>query len=561
MICNKCKNKGDIISIYNHKEYSCLYCSEKYAQIEIMQKYGREFCMQRILNLLEATDRINIQSFKDISFNYNRILQEITSSLSIKNTAYKDNNDKNRILYNIMGVASGYLIEQINLCSQQNLFCFMSVFEYNRFIAGARIANLTLKDKEIKTQDDFVNTICTIERGVGYNVVLELGLAKDRWILDMIISCIFNVGITNSEWKIQKEQDLVKTVSNIFLLGSLVFELREMLFSDEIKMHPIVIDKEGMIKLHSKKDFTYEYGRFITSDRTIVAEGNEFESQIENDIELNKYIKDFFGLTMNEMIRLHTSIENLCNLDELMIGSKDLWHKFIAQYAKVNKNEASQFFDNLLKCKDDSLHKNIDVSLVNSLWRKPIIMVEDMYISIFSIFNFAIFNIVQDLKIGEVSFYSNLKDKLNPYYNERNNKFEIEVKLFLETQYENAIIEHNICENFFKLADKRDFPGQMDILVLYNNSIYLIECKNYNLKITQKSEQNLLGRINKKELRKMEKKVIFIKEHKEYILNKYNQNSNEYDDNVKGIIAISNFVGLNKIGDFDIVNYKDIILI
>ncbi|NSL46435.1 NERD domain-containing protein, partial len=143
---------------------------------------------------------------------------------------------------------------------------------------------------------------------------------------------------------------------------------------------------------------------------------------------------------------------------------------------------------------------------------------------------------------------------------EINEEFEVEIYELLKNS-----LSKKILYNFTKIGSKPPFiepPGQIDILLYYQYNLYVIECKNYDLKTNIPSVANEVKRIQNDEIGKLEKKVRFVKENLRSILPLIGVDILEADsiENVTGLFVTKNFsVGELLTNQLPIINYSSLI--
>lgn len=99
--------------------------------------------------------------------------------------------------------------------------------------------------------------------------------------------------------------------------------------------------------------------------------------------------------------------------------------------------------------------------------------------------------LIEDIKVGATSNeYFNKKIQKNVDKNRR--LFESKVAKQIEKNYPESKVLQSV-----KTIGGITLPGEIDVICLYKDIVYVIECKAMNLKYTFKEEQNLLKKFAK----------------------------------------------------------------
>lgn len=162
-------------------------------------------------------------------------------------------------------------------------------------------------------------------------------------------------------------------------------------------------------------------------------------------------------------------------------------------------------------------------------------------------------------------FYNNIDLKefsieLEKVHKEINEEFEIEIYELLRNS-----LTKNIFHDFTKFGDKPPYvepPGQIDILLYYQHNLYVIECKNYELKTNISAVANEVKRIQNDEIGKLEKKINFVKEHLKNILPLIGVDVLEAGNikNITGLFVTKNFsMGELFTDQFPVINCSSLI--
>lgn len=152
---------------------------------------------------------------------------------------------------------------------------------------------------------------------------------------------------------------------------------------------------------------------------------------------------------------------------------------------------------------------------------KPILKYgEDMFYTTVNMFQLGIMHLLEDIYDGNTAnegFNKIIQKKAH----ENRICFEKQVAEKIKKLYSNIFVKESITN----LCGK-ELPGQIDVLCLYQNVIYVLECKASSLKVTMKEEQNFMKNFTKEGKKsfcgKLSEKIRFLRNNLDLLKKEYN---------------------------------------
>lgn len=507
----------------------------------------------------------NSRNFNFPRFDGESYIKEIIKRLNLENTEYKLKNDKIQVLNLILGYLYDELTNLIKLNSVNYLVSLVSNMEYNRFLAQNIVLWFSNKNNRNfeRTNDNFANIILdSLDfvksfESIGLNNIqnpicikeiysdLEVQLASDRLSLEIAIENAYHI--------VKESGDTFIKEKNSFEYGQVLGISRAI---NEIRLLKVEFS-EGM---YEKEDLNITYDGFIRTSNNLsfssvfyekyyrdMSNRKSFFSDEEIEQKISKIVKIFYGLNLEQMLSLREGVSNTYNNgDEFLIGDKDTWIMMIKFFTSCNNEEAELAFEYLtLHINRDELFK--DVSKKKSrITRNCLVKINDLFICPVGLLKYSLLGFYKDLKNGDVSNLE-LKNRLHEITGIEDEKFETAVYKDLKDNLVEPKIKANIGQKDILNNGKCiELPGQIDVLLLYKDHIYVIECKNTNLRTTPKSVANEYGKykkINKKSVQyKLSQKINVINENKRDVIEFMGECFKEYANiKVSGVITTSSF--------------------
>lgn len=590
MICTKCSlNLLEIQpkDLLLNEETCCESCKNIYKLIEKNSFKGYEQYQFDLLQWLYLNTPIkngsNIIMANSKQFNFPRyderdIIADVIKALSLENRQYFEKKEKEQVLNYLLGNLYDKFFNEIKN-PLKYLFSYMSCLEYNRFIAATIVSWLQKNiEKDNPTNDTLVNMIIetlnfikefnilkkqNIKDNIDINILyfdLENLLAADRISLELGIELIAYKISKQSYSFLDDEEELkfgesLQIIRAIFTIHSVKIDFLE----GKDKNAKLIFDINGYIKSSIKqKEIASSYIKDMTSFRSI-------QTKDEDDIlKLNEVIFDHYGFELSSILAIVQNAQKIFIIgDEYLVGDERAWCEMIKALGNIDINEAKSIFKFLIYNNDKNLIFTESSRKDERALRKCLINIDAIFVCPVNIFIFSLTGLYVDIRIGDIKDVSLMK-ALNKekIYEKIQLAFEEEVYKYISMNLSNLKIKKNI-----KQKDIRNvyLPGELDILLLYSNKIFVIECKHFNIKIDAKSmanEYQRLTKINKNSIQnKLKEKVEAINDNLRDVLYFMGEN---YDNNTNymtiGVITTKNFTlaSMEENLPFPIVTYENL---
>lgn len=378
---------------------------------------------------------------------------------------------------------------------------------------------------------------------------LQGHIASEKFALKLLLEICYDKSIEEKASK-QPELDIEKIVEYSRALGKIIM-IRDQVSRSIGCVKELNFDLEGEIYFKQDPlDFNSVGNKFL--NWTISREYNNIPDKIIK--KLNPICNNFVGFSITELIDLIDSLSNkyISQIGSIMIVPIDEWKNELEILTGKNELEINK----LLKFISREPVENFDYikNKQNKYLRNSVFFHEKIVIISLNLFLSSLMSLVNDV------FYNNIEliefnMELEKIHKEINEEFELECYELLKNN-----LTKNIIHNFTKFGDKPPYiesPGQIDILLYHQNTLYVIECKNYELKTDILSVANEIKRIQNKVFGKLEGKIEFVKENTGKFLPLIGRSVLESDDvkEIVGVVVTKNFsIGESCNGQFPIIN-------
>lgn len=492
----------------------------------------------------------------------NRIIEELNFYGSV---SLKSDKDKffsfilSRVYDKIDSLANNYCIEYIMI--------LLRLLEYNRYLAH----NLMVWSRN--KENDFISTIKQVDDPFSKNLLLfleqnknekdiyrtfqhfEYALAISQGGIETVIERVYYLFATKStpnDYRLTNIQEKhINELFNICFLFQIINSLKIQYTIGEFAKENLIVTQEGISlkKGESHRENPYlDYYNYITNKEEFT------QYSVFSNTCLNNEIKKYYGLNLDEMSKLLSGCKRE-NLTETFVADKQGLVNFVCSNTNFSISEVKLFIDNMVFGLDrnefiiDTPNKCCKAS------RKCLIDICGIFIFPYGLFRTSINNIILDFVTGD-SCYADLEKKLLANMQKRNKKFEIEVYNKL-LELPNAFVKNNV-QNIPDDNGKFILSDQIDIILLYNNLIYVIECKDMPLKITSRKVSNAENKFKKEYSSKLKNKIkeIEVNINKRVLLRFMGDNNELFiNSEVKGLIVTSEYFDPSK----DIIEYPTIV--
>ncbi|EGT4639292.1 NERD domain-containing protein [Clostridioides difficile] len=563
MLCENCKKQVNNVTFKNlmlEKIFNCEHC--RYVKDTIENSCNSANIIYknvifRHLNLIMPIKLNDAVFCLESVTDENKIISNTIKQLGHNNCYFRTKEEKFNIINSVLGLLYDEFHNKIRYNPTKYLIEFLNCLEYNRYVASKMV--LWLKGKinhSISIEDDLLNIIIesldsikVSENKKNYFDIksvyfsIENLMAKDKASLEHGIELTYRLICTNKSIFEKKEFDLsfievLSYIRAIDVIRYIKVETTEGVGSSL----PLYIDENSNIVLTERfSNFHSHYISDMVNDREIY-DANKY---IDN---INNIIKEELGFSLDTVNKIVHDLSVNCKAgDEFLVGHKGYWCEVIQDICKCEKDEANSIIEYFTYNTE-----GIDLFSESSrkdkrILRKCLISIEDYYLCSVNTLTLSLIGFQIDILDGEIS-NKKLVNSLNKIYKQIDDEFEDKVYKEIKLNFKNLLIKKNVEQKDIKSKNYEEFqlPGEIDILLLYNNKIFVIECKNYNLRIDYKSIANEFGRLtkinNKSVQGKLARKVNCIKENYKAVIEFMGGDcSLNYDSTPIGVITTSTF--------------------
>lgn len=496
--CKKCTKVIDYIECNSSLAY-LVY------SIDIQEKF------KKIAPIFNGSQLLMFNArFLDEGYSEGEILSDIIDSLNIKNTTYENKNE----IENVCNIIMGHIIDRIKDLIFDNpkgyLVSLLTILEYSIHLTFMTVGWLNDEENKINIEE--------ITDDVGKLIIRSLKFQRDNnyfgqfeqiykdWEGTLSLDKLaLQYGIEVVSYLSKNRESSNKEISQIkfkklFVTIRAMYEL--LLTRDEAsKNKRLQIDKEGNIS--SKKVDNYKEFSKLYVDSLIGRKKSAFDLKVKG--KFNRVCKKYIGISLDD---INIIIDNLmkcyCNSDDFLIGTKEYFQELIKNLSGCSDEDAKLFMYNFLSNGNDTFIFATNTSLRdNRPLRKCLITVDDDIIACpISVLKFSLIGFYNDIThatLPESLFQKELFKIVDKNVNE---KFEMDVVKHLQKNLHGVYIKGDIKEN--TLPDitygKRfvHFTGQIDIIMMYEKKLFVIECKNPDLKYTEKAMMSEVNRFREK---------------------------------------------------------------
>lgn len=526
---------------------------------ELYQKDILNWIYQQGIDIWKDERLIPVNPLKnDLSRNCeNKFIEEKLKIYELTNIKIEHKEDKYKFFNNLYG----FFYDEFNRLVSENpvqyLVSFLCNLEYNRFISLRLVQwsknfndeNTFIEiddrcDEFLKLLVDTLNfykksdellkrTSISKQTNIIYSSI-ENQFSVDKYCIESAINFIYSISKKNNS-SIHKSNNTfrhgkaLQIIRAITKLNALKLSFTEGIYKND----PILIDRNGVfsnLEQNLDKNYTEYFDNLLNSIEFYSFEkyANDFTSIAEN----------YFGFKFQHLDNMHKNFNEVIQYaNDYYIGLKSDVLDTIQKYAECTDEEARKIFDYLLFKVDDKTLFDESSYKKYRICQNCLVEIQGIFFCSYSILvnSFLIFK--TNILNGDVD--DDLIGLLNGTYKKINTEFEHGVASELRNNLVSAEIKESIPHNLLNTT----LPGEIDILMLYKNKIFVIECKNIGKKITLRSTSNFVQKFktsSKKAFQtKLKNKVDFIIKNKEEIVSSiFNGDFTNYDE-VIGLFAIS----------------------
>jgi len=570
MICKSCKNKDTkhkFERILLNNNDLCTHCddfSKKIDAISLESKIQYQSDLKNWMYLntpLRDGDRIIIANSKKFDFPFcdgTEFIEKIVREKGLSGNEYHKEKEKFQVVNMILGGLYDDLYDGICLNPAGLLVALLNCLAYNRFICFEIISwAKEQQGKSKRSQDRFVNVILdtfdmlNLFRGMNtkqYNdsfdldilfVKLESLLASDKLSLEHGIELIYNRYREDMrELDNNKPINLVNIINILRAIHKVNF-IKVSYSEGEKKNFPLVFDSYGRFILDEYLEGLEEKYMFDMINQKPIFEMMNYNEKI------NCLLEDYLGFDFDLIDRILNNIfKEEFLADDFWAGDKTSWCEVIARFGECTYQKAEAIFKYLLY-NVDGINIYEEKSRKNRrITRMPILMIDEIAFCTGESLIHALIFFKIDIYQRDIN-HDVLMNKLNRIYESIDTEFEKNVLKSLSVKFPEAHIKGNLRESdLLGIIELDGFPGQIDVIMLLQNALFIIECKNFSLKSDLKPRANEYSKLTKSQPKsiqgKLSKKVKWVSDNIRSVIKCLGAADDKIYD-VYGVITTSNF--------------------
>lgn len=267
-----------------------------------------------------------------------------------------------------------------------------------------------------------------------------------------------------------------------------------------------------------------------------------------NDSAFNKIVRGELGF---DLVSIKTILDRLVEsnilLDEFFFSTESELITRLVSSLECSPDEAKTIIDFFTYQNVENPYQ-WNVRGQNRVLRKPLVKIGGNFFSFYSIVILSLSYFINDLQ-SNTGLPTALSKKLEPFYQGLNSSFE-EVVFNLLKDKKNIKVFKDIDQD--KMGSS--LPGQIDILMIELDRIFVIEVKNFHMKPELKGQMNMISKLSKTGRNsiqgKLRSKIEWIEDNIDTVLDKLCLVKKDYK--VDGFIVVRSFPG----GNMDNLDYK-----
>ncbi|WP_252249472.1 hypothetical protein [Clostridium sp. VAP23] len=566
MICENCdksicKNKISYLSLdVNY----CDYCEE------ISKKIGR------IVEESQLIYKRNI--FKDIlnlNINDNKILNEYIKRKNIL-TKQLDTKDKIlNILYQIIGILTDDIVSIIQENPSAYLIVGLSLLEYNSFLSIQIvdiIHNFNKKEYKEYDNDDLAILISKMfvdfrrrNEEIAKDVFGEIQkiITLDKHAFQYAIKIIEKNVLENKKSRTLFEKtnidDLkIENILKLVRVYSNLYDLSEAYLNGIYNIKNLSTDSNGINIEYEEDEFEYNYSKLIN---ILSSQSISSKLPISFTEEVDDVINKYLGVTTG---KIDNALKNLFETyregNDILIGTDNSFIQLFAKIFEIDNFKAKKLV-NIFTLN----YKNIDYTWINERpLKKCLLRFSNEILCVpLSILGYTITNFRATI-LSNKMINESFDKEIQALNKKLNDKFELDVGNMIKSNFRNSNINVNVEQKDIISKDNKQnvvLTGEIDVLAFIEGYVFVVECKDFELRIDFEEFRNEL-RYMRKAQKKLSPKIDIINANLQYVLEYLGVDESQLKSKkVQGIIVTSQFsiADFWKKSKYPIVNAKNLI--
>jgi hypothetical protein len=454
---------------------------------------------------------INYEVINDSRINPDSLIAEIIKRFGLENTTYVGNLEIKTICNQLIGL----LIDDFTYIFVTNprgyFISLLTVLEYNTFITLMTMTWLYNKNdlttEGIITEDRFLKTIIDTFEMIKLNdrmfkqiyPMWQSQIAEDKIALQIGIEIINNYinkeNENNNLFSTDKTLQLINTLRAI----SKVIIVRDMALNKLLVTNSIRINQDGIIDVVDKMNTIEQYNKIFLSSIDYFSNSNKENLYEKYLLEFDKLTKAHLGFPLSYLHKLSSELLlQYKDSDCFLIGDKEYYFKLLEYLLKCKRNESISIL-NLLINEPVSIFNYISCERGTRPLRRSLFKVhKDKYICQLSLLGYSVTGLYLDILEGKVD-NKPLKSNLSKVYKKIATEFELSIYNLLRDNLSHYV-KHNIEQKQIPNLITNGFVslnGEIDILMLYKQRLFIIDCKNMSFKFMINSIRNEVNKLKK----------------------------------------------------------------
>lgn len=548
--------------------------SKLYTKVSNASNHARDLYFGEFLKYLSEnayvviSDTEGIYAKQKVSIDDEEVINRNLKNLGITNSVCTGSTEiKNFYTKVLDSILKEFFTKYNSNSYEQLLISLYSFKEINTIYIFELLLAAHNEDSECKREDLIVlkNTLqySKSQDLDGYNKLfkaLEIYLSKDKLGIDILIEALIDNNENADKFTEYKEEivdlELLKFVKT---LGQLTI-LKDLAISSQLKDNQIRVDENSIIR--------YEVSDHIGELSEEFIEKNI--SWLENKKNNNFHIDDVYKNRINTVLKSEwgyneIEFDNIYNyitrepVAKYYVLSLDELNKYVSTASSINDENLEKLVDRITRFKMNfDIKLFLDTERVSKISRKCIIPLYNNY------FLFSDTLLLESIGFLKKDIYDrknltdSLLEKLGGIFQDIDTEFELLVKGKIE-QLRSVVVKHTIE----KIKNTTIYPpGEIDLLFLDDNEIFIIECKNFPFKSNLIAIRNEVNKVNNKFTTKLRGKVEFIKDNLEIFLkNDFHIDSIDTSQyTIKGVFVTNAFSFASILGksDYDVINITEV---
>lgn len=410
------------------------------------------------------------------------IIASINRELSYNGSQYS-NNESIKIFYSILGNLFDRLNKIIQNKPLEYCISILSILEINRFFAQGVIAwsrQYDIKKTANKTLNAILDILNSKDPKDNFETYLffDQYFARDKNALEIIFPYIYKkVDLQVSYATVLDvcsiDIDLMLKLANAILqITSLIDEYRR----GDYKNYTLQIDGNGKIIYMSINKSQEEYFNHILQKENFY--NTKYISQFDHVLE------SLIGLSNDTIEKISSlgNFEGLCN-DEFIIDDVAGLTKRISLLGGINESNVRKLLEYMTySCPEQYLDGKTHFE--EKVTRKCFININNYLVTPLGLFKTSVVNIYCDILNRQIE-NDEFKRRFLKIWAAMDKEFEEFIFQKCCNSLPCIFIKHGIQQNDICVGSEcLKLPGEIDVLLFYKSTLFVIECKNIGLRTT-----------------------------------------------------------------------------